>query len=150
MMTNDQELNTTKERIAKFQGWLVQMRRTARPEEFEAALKPGKKTDWYDDALYYYAEWMMNQGRTVPLKDGNWRQEPDFVKALELFRRLVKEFSKGETRYWDQAQNQIHNITDPQVSTILLMGDFDFWGKQQSIGTAGYKTATRGRPRRAD
>ena len=43
------------------------------PEEFEAALKPGKKTDWYDDALYNYAEWMMSQGRVVPLKDGNWR-----------------------------------------------------------------------------
>src|SRR5438270_11684401 len=37
------------------------------PEEFEAALKPGKATDWYDDALYNYAEWMMNQGRSVML-----------------------------------------------------------------------------------
>jgi uncharacterized protein YfaS (alpha-2-macroglobulin family) len=86
------------------------------PEEFEAALKSGKKTEWYDDALYNYAEWMMNQGRTVPLKDGNWRQEPDYVNALELFRRLVTEFEKGETRYWEQAQNQIRNITDPQLS----------------------------------
>src|SRR5437867_8589695 len=73
------------------------------PEEFEAAIKIGKKTDWYDDALYYYAEWMMNQGRTVPLKEGSWRSEPDFVKALELYRRLAKDFNKGETRYWEQA-----------------------------------------------
>ena len=81
------------------------------PEHFEAALKPGKGTDWYDDALYHYAEWMMNQGRAVPLKDGNWRQEQDYVKALALFRRLVAEFQKGETRYWEQAQAQIRNIT---------------------------------------
>ncbi len=36
MITNDRELTTTRERIAKFQGWLVQLRRTARPEEFDA------------------------------------------------------------------------------------------------------------------
>jgi hypothetical protein len=36
MITNDLELAATRERIAKFQGWLVQMRQTARTEEFEA------------------------------------------------------------------------------------------------------------------
>jgi hypothetical protein len=36
MITNDQELNTTQERIVQFQRWLAQMRRTARPEEFDA------------------------------------------------------------------------------------------------------------------
>jgi hypothetical protein len=36
MITNDLELTATRERIAMFQGWLVQMRQTARPEEFEA------------------------------------------------------------------------------------------------------------------
>ncbi len=38
-------------------------RRARVPEEFEGALKPGKTTDWYDDALYNYAEWMAGQGR---------------------------------------------------------------------------------------
>ena len=36
MITNDQELTATQARIAKFQGWLKQLRQTARPEEFEA------------------------------------------------------------------------------------------------------------------
>ena len=36
MITNDQELQVTQERIAHFQRWLVQIRQTARPEEFEA------------------------------------------------------------------------------------------------------------------
>ncbi|KAF0179497.1 MAG: Large extracellular alpha-helical protein [Limisphaerales bacterium] len=89
------------------------------PEHFEAALKPGKGTDWYDDALYHYAEWMMNQGRAVPLKDGNWTQEQDYVKALALFRRLVAEFNKGETRYWEQAQAQIRNITQVNVGVSV-------------------------------
>jgi DNA replication protein DnaC len=35
-------------------------------------------------------------------------------------------------------------LTDPQVSTILLMGPFDFWGKQQ----ASLERAPRGRGRR--
>lgn len=89
------------------------------PEHFEAALKPGKGTDWYDDALYHYAEWMMNQGRAVPLKDGNWTQEQDYVKALALFRRLVAEFQKGETRYWEQAQSQIRNITQVNLGVSV-------------------------------
>jgi hypothetical protein len=35
-IANDQELQVTKERIEQFQRWLAQMRRTARPAEFEA------------------------------------------------------------------------------------------------------------------
>ena len=36
MITNDQELQVTRERTARFQQWLMQIRQTARPEEFEA------------------------------------------------------------------------------------------------------------------
>jgi hypothetical protein len=36
MITNDKELEVTQERIARFQHWLSDLRRTARPEEFEA------------------------------------------------------------------------------------------------------------------
>ncbi len=35
MITSDQELQVTQERIAHLQHWLSQIRRTARPEEFE-------------------------------------------------------------------------------------------------------------------
>jgi len=86
------------------------------PDEFEAALKGGKKTDWYDDALYYFAEWMGNNGTVRQTAPGQWQQEPDYVKAIELYRRLTREFAKGETRYYDQALQQIKNITDPSLS----------------------------------
>ncbi|MDQ2921900.1 MAG: MG2 domain-containing protein, partial [Acidobacteriota bacterium] len=85
------------------------------PDEFEAALKSGKQTDWYDDALFHYAEWMNSNGTVRQLDDGQWQQEVDYIKALELYRRLTKEFAKGETRYYDQAQQQIKNITEPTV-----------------------------------
>ena len=85
------------------------------PEEFEAALAAGRSTDWYDDSLYNYAEFLTSYGRTVQ-QDGQWRQEYDFIKALQLFRRLVTEFQKGETRYYDQAQQNIEQITRPSLS----------------------------------
>lgn len=99
------------------QGELDQRARV--PGEFEAALKAGKGSDWYDDALFQYAEWMMNHGRFVPLADGNWTQQPDFVRALELYRRLVAEFTEGESRYWRQAEQRIKNITEPRVSVSV-------------------------------
>ena len=36
MITNDQQQQATQERIAHLQRWLVEIRQTARPEEFEA------------------------------------------------------------------------------------------------------------------
>lgn len=36
MINTDQELEVTKQRIAKFQEWLVKFRQTARPTEFDA------------------------------------------------------------------------------------------------------------------
>ncbi|MGH9360949.1 MAG: alpha-2-macroglobulin, partial [Thermoanaerobaculia bacterium] len=85
-------------------------------EEFEGALKPGKSTEWYDDALYHYAEWLSSYGRALALPEGGARQEQDFVKALELFRRFVREHEKGETRYLDQAKSQIDGITRPSLA----------------------------------
>lgn len=85
------------------------------PDEFEEAIKLGKQTEWYDDALYNYAEWMNSYGSIRQIADGQWQQEPDYVKALELFQRLTREFSKGETRYYDQALQRIKELTEPTV-----------------------------------
>lgn len=97
-------------------------------DEFEAALKLGTKTDWYDDALFNYAQWIAGEGRVIILKDGGWRAEPDYVRALELYRRLVKEFAKGETRYWEQAQQAIKEITGPQLN--VMVSDFFLPGSE--------------------
>ena len=89
------------------------------PEEFEAALAPGKSTDWYDDAIYHYAEWLSSTGRITQLPNGQWQQEPDYVRAVELFRRLLSEYQKGETRYYDQAKNQVDGIIRPTVGVAV-------------------------------
>ncbi|HEV7799200.1 MAG TPA: MG2 domain-containing protein [Pyrinomonadaceae bacterium] len=89
------------------------------PDEFEAALKAGKQTAWYDDALFHYAEWMNSSGIIRQLDEGQWQQEPDYVKALELYRRFTREFAKGQTRYYDQAIDQIKQIIDPTLSVAV-------------------------------
>ncbi|HKY46291.1 MAG TPA: MG2 domain-containing protein, partial [Pyrinomonadaceae bacterium] len=89
------------------------------PDQFEDALAAGKQTEWYDDALFHYAEWMNNYGSYRSLEDGQWQQRPDYLKALELYRRLITEFSKGETRYYDQALYQIRQISDPSLSIVV-------------------------------
>ncbi|HJP92651.1 MAG TPA: alpha-2-macroglobulin family protein [Pyrinomonadaceae bacterium] len=96
------------------------------PDQFEDALKAGKQADWYDDALFHYAEWMNSYGIPRQLDNGQWQQQPDYVKALELYRRLTREFVKGETAYYDQAQQRIKEISEPSlglgVSNIFLPG----------------------------
>ncbi|MBX7219375.1 MAG: alpha-2-macroglobulin [Blastocatellia bacterium] len=94
-------------------------RRLRIAEAFEAALKIGKSSEWYDDALYYYGEFMRDQGRIYQDEQGNILNKPDYVKALELFNRLNNEFQKGETRYYDQAKSAAENITKPTLSVSV-------------------------------
>src|ERR1041384_4199002 len=59
----------------------------------------------------------MNSFGTIRmLEDGQWQQQPDHVKALELYRRLIREFPKGQTRYFDQAQDHIKAIIEPSIA----------------------------------
>ncbi|MGB9178495.1 MAG: alpha-2-macroglobulin family protein [Pyrinomonadaceae bacterium] len=117
------------------------------PEEFEAALAGGKTTEWYDDALYFYAEWLAGSGRVRQLENGEWQSEQDYIKALELFRRLMKEYRKGETRFYDQAQQQIENITKPSVAvnvTNIFLPDSEIqaylsWRNTKRIDFALYR-----------
>ena len=88
-------------------------------DEFEAALAPGKSTPWYDDALYTYSLWLMQQGPIRFLEGGQWTREPDFVKALAMFERLTGEFAKGQTRYWDEAKSYIAQIKNPFVAVSV-------------------------------
>ena len=52
-------------------------------------------------------------------EDGSWTQEVDYTKALELFRRITTEYAKGETRYYDEAIQQIDAITKPSVQVAV-------------------------------
>jgi len=130
------------------------------PQEFEAALATGKSTDWYDDAMYHYADWLATTGPvamvqqekvttrpTVQQRKGRRQQEPDYVKALSLFRKLLDEFAKGETAYYDQAQDRIREITSPVVgvsASNLFLANSEIqvhlnWRNVKTIDLAIYK-----------
>ena len=67
-------------------------------ELFEEIVRAGKKTSWYDDALF---SWASNLN--------------DFPKALELYRRLVAEHTKSESEFVDDSEAAIAEITATSV-----------------------------------
>src|SRR5262249_36144585 len=66
---------------------------------------------------------------------------------VELYRRIVGEYKKGETRYWDQANTLLDNITKPSVSVnvsniFLPESEIQFnlnWRNVKRIDLALYK-----------
>ncbi len=97
-------------------------------QAFEEVLKIGKATEWYDDALHEYARWLtgynehvrdaaQKQGRPIPV---------NFAKALELFRKLVQEFTPQTSPHQQAASSQIELLTRPElrivVSSIFIPG----------------------------
>ena len=104
------------------QGGTYQQERVA--EEFQAVIEAGKNFQWYDDALFQYAEWLSNYGDVVILENGERKHKINYSKALKFYRRILKEFRKGETRHHDTAKQRIKNITEPvlglSVANIFL------------------------------
>jgi uncharacterized protein YfaS (alpha-2-macroglobulin family) len=88
-------------------------------EEFQAVISAGKEFEWYDDALFQYAEWLSNYGDVVILENGQRQRKNNYPKALKIYRRLLKEFSKGETRHHDTAKQRIKNITQPVLGVSI-------------------------------
>ena len=82
---------------------------------FEAALAAGRRTEWYDDALFHYGQRLETAGTLTYLDDGTWRIEPDFEAAVTIYRRLLAEYKRGETRYFDMATQRLSAITEPSV-----------------------------------
>ncbi len=76
----------------------------------ESAVAQGKRSAWHDDALFLLAQWLETQGIPEVDEEGQWRVEPDLVRALGLYRELVAQYEKGESRYVDDAQRRIAQI----------------------------------------
>jgi hypothetical protein len=93
---------------------------------FDAAIAAGKASEWYGDALFQYGQWLERSGILIALDDGGWRIEPDYEAAVSMYRRVLAEYAKGESRYWDQSKARLDEITQPSVglavSNIFLPG----------------------------
>ena len=87
-------------------------------ELLDLVIADGRQSEWYDDALFAYGSALERAGNVV-VTEGNAALRQNYVRALELFRRIVKEFQKSETRYYDQASAKIREITSPRVQAEL-------------------------------
>jgi len=85
-------------------------------EEFAAAVALGQKTAWYDDALFHYGQWLESTGRPVQQPDGTFQMRPDYAAALAQYRQLVAAYRPGTSRYLEEAQRRIADITTPSLT----------------------------------
>jgi uncharacterized protein YfaS (alpha-2-macroglobulin family) len=81
--------------------------------EFQTAVDAGRDTAVYEAALFHLAEWNLVAG------EAKWNAKraleigPDYDRALEGFRRFVKEFPKGQSGFYDRAQARIDALEKP-------------------------------------
>ena len=104
----------------RHQGNLYQQQRV--PESFEAVISAGKSTEWYDDALYFYAEWLSGSGEVIILENGQQRREQNYKKALKVFPAYPQRFQKrrNPALRQRQKQRQKYHQTHPQFECLQL------------------------------
>jgi len=130
VLVNALKIATSSEDLARLRFILAsQLLAERRPESIERALelldsilRDQKSSAWYDDALFAEANQLASVGDVV-MVDGEPRIKPDYERALALYRRIVSELPRGTTRYYDQAQHAINEITTPQL-TLNTTGNF--------------------------
>lgn len=79
------------------------------------ALSAGKSARWYDDTLWSASGFAENYGRLIESIPGQYRAVPDYPETLNLLQRLLSEFKKGETGYYDNASERVNNIQKPSI-----------------------------------
>ena len=91
-------------------------------ELLEEVIAIGRATSVYDDALSLLASQLTQRGmhRVVGPAGETLHDHP---RALALYRRLVAEFRRGETPFYDSAQQAIHEITAPALD-VQVAGTF--------------------------
>jgi len=81
-------------------------------ELFEEIIAGGRKSEFYDDALFNAAAALSRGGA-----------DADYKKALAYYRRIVEEFERGQTPFHDQARQAIREIANPSVG-VQVAGTF--------------------------
>ncbi len=81
--------------------------------EFEAAIRAGPGPEWYPGALFHYARWASSHGRSHYDDKGDLILEPDYEKALALYRRLLELPQGKRGGHAEQARKAAEEITRP-------------------------------------
>lgn len=86
-------------------------------KHFDAALASKDRGSRYVDALMAYAQWMQSYGKVNVLENGQWQWKPDYVRAAELYKRLLDEF-KPEEIDRREVVRQYYSIMLPSLSVV--------------------------------
>lgn len=93
------------------------------PETFERVIEMGigSKTlrETYQAALFHYAEFLSQDGRAVTLSNGQQVRRADYAAALELYRRIVKEFTAQDSSFWGASRDRIREITKAELDVSV-------------------------------
>lgn len=88
-------------------------------EAFETALELNASSKWLDSVLYQYGYFLYQSGLLVENENGETRMEPDHVKALTVFKRLIKAFPGQQSRYSESAKNFVNEIEEPSLQVTV-------------------------------
>jgi hypothetical protein len=86
---------------------------------FSRAIEFGPDNPWHDDALFFFAQWVSNQGIITRDANGQWSVEPDFVRAVKLYNELEATYRKGESQFRDNAVNAAKEITQRHLTAAV-------------------------------
>ncbi|MGF1483117.1 MAG: alpha-2-macroglobulin [Opitutales bacterium] len=93
-----------------------QRQRLRAGEVFASALESAEGTDWLDDVLFEFARWAEQNGSNrYDTRSGNLILESDFERALRLYRRIIDAYRRGESRYYELAENRVQAITEASL-----------------------------------
>ncbi|HUO85038.1 MAG TPA: hypothetical protein VM534_07990, partial [Thermoanaerobaculia bacterium] len=83
---------------------------------FEDAIAGPRDARWRDDALFQYAQWLTRSGR-IELDEASttFRIRPDWERAVEIFEILVRDYTTGQSRWREQAAQQLAAIREPSL-----------------------------------
>ncbi|MEM7309929.1 MAG: MG2 domain-containing protein [Planctomycetota bacterium] len=89
------------------------------PQAYQRVLDLGRGGEWYDDALFQLGLFQEERGELIYQGDGSQRFEPDYLAAVKAYQRVLDEFKKGETRYYDDARSRIKRITTSEIGVSV-------------------------------
>ncbi len=90
-------------------------------ELFEEVLREGRNTTWYDNTLWAYGEALVQWSDRAAQSDDEDALLPaaTYAKALEIFRRLTNEFTKGQSEWRDNAVAMIEQLTHVSLDVFV-------------------------------
>ncbi|HKS23984.1 MAG TPA: MG2 domain-containing protein [Thermoanaerobaculia bacterium] len=103
-------------------------------EHLDILIREGRQGAYYDEALFAAAQQLSNGGGVIVVDGGGSGYRQDYVRALELYRRIVNEYGPRDSARYDVAKKAIEEITRRSVN-VLVSSNFLPASEQQFILT---------------